>query len=113
MTRKMGVRWHVREVMAARGMFHTSDLLGPLAERGVRLSREQVFRLVTQTPQRLNVEVLAALCDLLECGPQDLLEVVVGNEQVKKAVSGGGSASGGEVRQIKPVRARIRKPDGP
>jgi DNA-binding Xre family transcriptional regulator len=112
MTRKMGVRWHVREVMAARGMFNTSDLVGPLAERGVRLSREQVYRLVTQTPQRLNVEVLAALCDILECGTQDLLEVTVSHEQVKKAASGGGGPVGEDVKQIKPVRARIRKPEG-
>jgi hypothetical protein len=47
MTRKMGIKWHLREIMATRGMFNTSDLVGPLAERGVRLSREQVFRLVT------------------------------------------------------------------
>ena len=63
MTRKMGIRWHLREVMATRGLFNTSDLVGPLSERGVRLSREQVYRLVTQTPQRLNTDVLAALCD--------------------------------------------------
>ena len=27
MTRKMGVRWHLREVMATRGMFSTTDLI--------------------------------------------------------------------------------------
>jgi hypothetical protein len=37
--------------------------------------REQVYRLVTSTPQRLNMDVLAALCDILGCGPQDLIEV--------------------------------------
>ncbi len=36
-----------------------------LAERGVTLSREQVFRLVTQPPQRLSMDTLAALCDIL------------------------------------------------
>ena len=50
MTRKMGVRWHLREVMATRGMFSTTDLIAPLAERGVELSREQVYRLVTHSP---------------------------------------------------------------
>ena len=76
MTRKMGVRWHLREVMAARGMFSTTDLIAPLAERGVELSREQVYRLVTQQPERLNVYTLAALCDLLECGVGELIEPV-------------------------------------
>ena len=36
----------------------------PLVERGIDLSREQVYRLVTQQPERLNVYVLAALCDI-------------------------------------------------
>jgi Cro/C1-type HTH DNA-binding domain len=36
---------------------------------------ERVYRLVTSTPQRLNMDVLAALCDILGCGPQDLIEV--------------------------------------
>lgn len=110
MTRRMGIRWHLRDVMAARGMYSTSDLVGPLAERGVRLSREQVYRLVTQAPQRLNVDVLAALCDILECGPQDLLEVVAVNKQVRKAAGGTGE-SGATVKDIKPVRARIRRPE--
>ena len=112
MTRKMGIKWHLREVMATRGMFSTTDLAGPLAERGVRLSREQVFRLVTGTPQRLNVEVLAALCDILECGPQDLLEVVVENAQIRKVASGSADAApGGSTTSIKPVRARVQRPE--
>src|SRR5437868_265331 len=44
----MGIRWHLRLRMAEKGMFQTSDLVPLLAERGVQLSREQVFRLVTQ-----------------------------------------------------------------
>ena len=47
MIRKMGVRWNLRALMADRGMFATSDLVPLLAERGVHLSREQVYRLVT------------------------------------------------------------------
>lgn len=111
MTRKMGIRWHLREIMATRGLFNTSDLVGPLNERGVQLSREQVYRLVTQAPQRLNTEVLAALCDILDCGPTDLLEVVAEQKQVRKAAgtTGTGTAS---VKEIKPVSARIRRPEG-
>jgi hypothetical protein len=32
-------------------MFQTTDLIQPLREHGVQLSREQVFRLVTRTPE--------------------------------------------------------------
>jgi DNA-binding Xre family transcriptional regulator len=113
MARRMGIEWHLREVMAARGLFNTSDLVGPLAERGVQLSREQVFRLVTQVPQRLNMEVLAAICDILDCGPQDLVEVVVEQKQVRKSAAAGGVGdSARAASRVQPVRARIRRPGG-
>ena len=104
MTRKMGIQWHLRLRMAEKGMFQTSDLVPLLAERGVTLSREQVFRLVTQPPQRLSVETLAALCDILGCSPNDLIEVEVVNEQVRKAA--------GERRAAAPPvrRTTIRRP---
>jgi len=105
MTRKMGVRWHLRELMATKGMFMTTELGPLLVERGVNLSREQVYRLVTQQPERLNVYVLAALCDILECSPNDLLETVVENSTGrKKAVAEGTRA---DVRSLRPTRARI------
>jgi DNA-binding Xre family transcriptional regulator len=107
-TRKMGIRWHLRELMAARGMFQTSDLIAPLAERGVELSREQVYRLVTQQPERLNVYTLAALCDLLECGVEELIEPVAERAQRRKSATAGGQ---GAVRGgLRPKRARVAPP---
>ena len=38
MNRKVGIRWHLREPMAAKGMFMNSDLVPKLAERGIELS---------------------------------------------------------------------------
>ena len=110
MNKKMGIEWHLRELMASNGMFNTSDLVGPLAERGVQLSREQVYRLVTQTPQRLNMDVLAALCDILDCGAQDLIEVQVQSRQVRKEAIAGSDATDA-ARRAKPVRANIRRPN--
>jgi hypothetical protein len=75
----------------------------------VHLSREQVYRLVTSTPQRLNMNVLAALCDILGCGPQDLIEVVVEPRQVRKT-AGGEEAAGPGIGGLRPVRARVRRP---
>jgi DNA-binding Xre family transcriptional regulator len=63
-----------------------------LAERGVHLSREQVFRLVTRPPQRLSMDILAALCDILGCSPNDLIEVEVVSRQVRKAAGERGAA---------------------
>jgi DNA-binding Xre family transcriptional regulator len=95
--------------MATRGMFSTTDLIAPLAERGVQLSREQIYRLVTQQPERLNVYTLAALCDLLGCGVGDLLEPVVERSQQAKRASGSGEERPQKrVREgLRPVRARI------
>lgn len=75
MTIKVGFRWHLRARMAEQGMFATTDLLAPLAQRGIKLSREQVYRLVTGVPQRLSLATLAALCDILDCQPGDLIEL--------------------------------------
>ena len=76
MTARPGYRWHLRRVMAERGMFATTEMVPCLAERGISLSREQVYRLVTRVPERLNLTVLAALCDILGCGVADLIEPV-------------------------------------
>lgn len=115
MTRKMGVRWHLREVMATRGMFSTTDLIAPLAERGVELSREQIFRLVTQQPERLNVYTLAALCDLLDCQVGELLEPVVERRSQRKQAVNSGEEPGqrGVKAGLRPVRARINDPKQP
>ena len=60
-------QWNLRQVMATRGMFQTTDLTGPLAERGINLSSSQVYRLVVERPERLSLKVLMALMDILDC----------------------------------------------
>lgn len=104
MIKKMGYKWRLRALMAERELFHTTDLVPLLAERGIVLSREQVFRLVTQSPQRLSMDVLAALCDILECSPSDLIEVVAAKQSVKK-VAGTSSRTPPQSR-----RTTIRRP---
>ncbi len=76
MIRTVGYQWHLRAVMAARGMFATTELGPLLAERGVIPSREQVYRLVVNTPERLNLTTLAALCDILAVTPADLAAAI-------------------------------------
>lgn len=106
MIKKMGIRWNLRKLMAARELFQTTDLVPLLAERGIHLSREQVFRLVTQRPQRLSMDTLAALCDILACTPNDLIGIEVVNEHVRKTA--------GVERVAAPVvrRSTIRRPEG-
>lgn len=104
MIKKMGYQWRLRDLMADQQMFQTSDLVPRLAERGITLSREQVYRLVTQPPQRLSMDVLVALCDILECAPNDLIVPKVVNEQVRKTADQSVSTP------ITPRRSVIRRP---
>jgi DNA-binding Xre family transcriptional regulator len=104
--RRLGYRWRLREVMAARGLWSTTDLAPLLVERGIVLSSTQVYRLVTQTPERLSLRILMALCDALECTTADLIEPVIEAKPGRKRAAGGTSETG-EVRALRPKRARI------
>ncbi|EID75015.1 MULTISPECIES: helix-turn-helix domain-containing protein [Rhodococcus] len=108
MTKKLGCRWHLRNVMAEHDMFATTDLVPVLAERGVHLSREQVYRLVTKTPQRLSLDTLAALCDIFDVGVEDLIEVAVTDEPGRTKASGTGAAAPPPLVR----RTTIRRPRG-
>jgi DNA-binding Xre family transcriptional regulator len=102
-TRVVDYHWHLRLRMAERGMFATTELGPLLAERGVALSREQVYRLVAGTPERLSLRTLAALCDILSCTPSDLVETGRASRRVvdQPAVALGAPPRG------RPKRARI------
>ena len=106
-TPSIDVRWNLRAVMAQKGLFATSDLVPLLASRGVVLSREQVYRLVTKTPQRLNLVTLGALCDIFECSPNELIEPLKG-AQLQPTKPPGRAA----VAPIRPKRARITPEKG-
>jgi DNA-binding Xre family transcriptional regulator len=106
-TPSIGVRWNLRAVMAQKGLFATSDLVPLLASRGVVLSREQVYRLVTKTPQRLSLVTLGALCDIFECSPNELIEPLK-DRQLQPTKSPGRAA----VAPIRPKRARITPEKG-
>ena len=103
MARKLDYRWHLRRVMAERDMFSTTDLLAPLAERGIRLSTSQVYRLVVERPERLSLKILVALLDILDCRIDDLIEPVAA-APAKKAKA---AAAGGMIGELRPKRARI------
>lgn len=104
---KAVLRWNLRQLMAEKGMFATTDLVEPLHERGIEISRQMVHRVVTKTPQRINTDLLAALCDILDCTPNDLLELR--REQVEQAPAVGQAGPG--IGDLRPIRARVRRPD--
>ena len=109
MTRKLDYRWNLRQVMASRGMFATTDLTAPLAQRGIRLSSSQVYRLVTERPERLSLKILMALLDILDCPMEDLIEPVAAARAARTAKTAGGEEAG--VGSLRPRRARITRAD--
>ncbi|WP_167735449.1 helix-turn-helix transcriptional regulator [Rhodococcus sp. 1R11] len=59
------------ELMDARGMRDSIDLLPHLAARGVLLTEPQVRRLVARRPMLMSLTTLIALCDIFGCSPAD------------------------------------------
>lgn len=90
--------------MAKHGMFGTTDLMPHLAARGIELSSSQVWRLVTQTPERLSLHLLAALCDIFNTSPNDLIvttaQTVIGTTPAPDTAA--------DFADLRPTRARIR-----
>ena len=111
MTRHVVIQWNLRQVMATRSIFQTSDLVPLLAERSVVLSAAQVYRLVTQTPERLSLRTLMALCDILACSPNDLIEPVAATGRSRATgTSGAGALAPGEGERGRvPRRAEIHR----
>lgn len=103
---KMVAHWNLRQLMAEQGMFATSDLIEPLRERGVELSRQMIHRIVTKTPQRINMDLLAALCDVLHCTPNDLIEMRLEHVAAPAVGNDGGPGIG----NLRPIRAKVRRP---
>jgi DNA-binding Xre family transcriptional regulator len=108
MAGNLDYRWHLRQLMATRGMFSTTDLIAPLAARGITLSSSQVYRLVVERPERLSLRILMALLDILDCRMDELIEPVAAVRQTLPRKAVGTAAPLGVLR---PKRARISGPD--
>lgn len=107
MAAKLDYRWHLRRVMADRGMFSTTDLIPLLAERGITLSSSQVYRLVVERPERLSLKILMALLDVLDATMDDLIEPVASGAVQKSTKAAVGGSSGARLGGLRPRRARI------
>lgn len=109
-TKSVGYRWHLRKVMSDNGLHNTTDLVPLLADRGVVMTSTQVYRIVTGEPERLNMRLLAALCDIFGCAPNNLIEpyVVATSKRGRKAAAAAAPATGtGPVSKNRPRRATI------
>lgn len=109
MPAKLDYRWNLRQVMASREMFATTDLIPALDQRGIRLSSSQVYRLVVDRPERLSLKVLMALLDILACSIEDLIEPVAAEKATRRSKATGGGETG--IGTLRPKRARIVSTD--
>ena len=75
-------------------MFATTDLIEPLAQRGIHLSSSQVYRLVVERPERLSLKILMALLDILDCTMDELIEPIAAATPVAKKRTAGGAEAG-------------------
>jgi DNA-binding Xre family transcriptional regulator len=92
--------------MHERGIHQITALQRELVAHGIDLSSSQIHRLVTQTPERLNLEVLAALCEILACSPTDLIEV----HAIRRTRAAAGANVVDMATTIRPKRARVTRP---
>lgn len=110
MKREVNYRWRLAEIMARHGMHNSTDLAPLLRERGIDLSPSQVYRIVTQKPERVSLLLMAALADIFECGPEDLITFTAADaKKPRKAAAATNVVKMSEA--IKPVRARIVRDD--
>ncbi|MEW1615217.1 MULTISPECIES: helix-turn-helix transcriptional regulator [unclassified Streptomyces] len=91
---------------AVHNIFTTTELV-PMRVRGIELSASQIHRLVSGTPERLSLQVLAAFCDILACSPADLVATPAENDGVRKTATGGVPAPPSTVAKLRPRPARI------
>lgn len=78
----------------------------PLRDRGIDLSPSQVHRLVTGTPERLSLQVLAALCDIFDVDPARLITTTAENAGVRRTGTGDRAAPS-DLADLRPKRAWI------
>jgi DNA-binding Xre family transcriptional regulator len=72
----MTIRWKLRMVAAQREVWTGAELQRLLRERaGVEMSLPSVWALLTKQPKQVKLETLAALCQALDCTPDELFEI--------------------------------------
>ena len=111
MKRTVDYTWRLPELMAAHGMHNSTDLIPRLLERGIALSRPQVYRLVTQRPERVSLQMMAALCDIFGCGMQDLVTVSAADERKKRTATSSAPNVVELNKTVRPRRARVIRDD--
>jgi DNA-binding Xre family transcriptional regulator len=112
MKRDVGYTWRLAELMAAHGMHNSTDLVPHIRERGIDLSASQIYRLVTSKPERVSLKLVAAICDVFSCGPEDLITVTAADARKKPIAAAAAGANVVDIdKSARPKRARVIRDD--
>ena len=111
MKRTVGYAFRIRELMARAGMRNSRDLVEPLRDRGITLSESQIYRLVSQDPERIAFQVFAAFCDIFDVTPNELLHVTGAAARTTRTRTAVNAAEVPLLEAYRPVRARILRDD--
>lgn len=112
MKRQVHYQFRARELMARAGMRNSRDLVEPLRDRGITLSESQIYRLVSQDPDRIAFQVLVSLCDIFGVEVNEMLTYTGTDVRAKRQPAAVGQETDVPLLEAyRPVRARITRPD--
>jgi len=78
------MQWRLRMAAAERDVWTAADLRRLLASKAhYELSAPSVAALMTREPAQVKLTTLAALCIALDCRPDDLLELDLGQSALR------------------------------
>ncbi|WP_431779132.1 helix-turn-helix domain-containing protein [Microbacterium aurantiacum] len=107
--RELTYTWRVREIMARRRIFTAKELAPLLQERGITLTPNAIWRIVSGEPERVSLKMLVALCDALDVEMNDLITYTAVDAKTTRrrrtAVNGADGLA--DLNDYRPVRARI------
>lgn len=77
------VGWKIRRMMVEAGIHSASELKRQMDTFGLDITTSHTARIVNEIPNRLSIELLTALINVLHCTPGDLLvcEPVDGSDE--------------------------------
>lgn len=92
--------WALLMLMSKYKIRTAAQLRRKLMEYGIEMTSIHLSRLINERPNRLNIELLDAFCNMFECTPNDLLpfEDVVQTEEPVEANS---------IEKVKPQPSKV------
>jgi DNA-binding Xre family transcriptional regulator len=96
------MKWNLRLVAANRGIWKASDLQRMLADHGLVISSGKMSNLWSGDPITIRKDDLNVICVVLDCTPNDLLEIQPEKVTAPNTATSDEHVAVGQVRAITP-----------